>query len=81
VGGGFTLNLHGGYNYGEYFKRNVKEYFDYSLGVGYTAGHFDLGLKVTGTDLSGPYKVTSDEFNNEARAVFSVSTTFPWSDE
>ena len=40
-----------------------------------------VGLKVTGTDLSGPYKVSSDEFNNEARAVFSVSTTFPWSDE
>lgn len=75
---GFTLNLHGGYNYGQVF---VDDYFDYSAGVGYTAGHFDMELKVTGTDLSGASKVTDDVFNTEARAVFSISTTFPWSSE
>ena len=78
---GFTLNLHGGYNYGEYWKNNVEELFDYSAGVGYTAGHFNVGLKVTGWDTSSQFKVESDEFNNEPRLVFSVSTTFPWASE
>jgi uncharacterized protein (TIGR02001 family) len=73
---GFTLNLHG-----EYWKNNIEELFDYSAGVGYTAGHFNLGLKVVGWDVSSPYRVKSDEFNNEARLVFSVATTFPWSNE
>ncbi len=78
---GFTLNLHGGYNYGEYWKRNAEELLDYSAGVGYTAGHFNLGLKVAGWDTSKPYRVTSNEFNNDYRLIFSVSTTFPWASE
>ena len=78
---GFTLNLHGGYNYGEYFNDNWTEFFDFSAGVGYTVGHFDMELKITGTDLSGSDEIKSDLFNTEPRAVLSVSTTFPWSDE
>lgn len=74
---GFTLNLHTGYNYGEVF--DGYEYLDYSIGLGYTAGHFDMELKFTGTDLSGEDKITDDVFNTEPRLLFKVSTTFPWS--
>lgn len=78
----FALNLHAGYNYGEAFNvLNDDEYFDYSIGIGKTVGRFDLELKVTGTDLSGADKVEADTFNNEARVVLAVSTTFPWSAE
>jgi hypothetical protein len=33
------------------------------------------------TDLSGDFEVERDEFANDGRVIFSVSTTFPWSDE
>lgn len=76
---GFTLNLHTGYNYGQYFKNTWVEYLDYSVGVGYTAGHFNMELKYTGTDLGGDDEITGDVFNTEPRLLFSISTTFPWS--
>ena len=43
----FQLNLHAGYNFGEYWKNASEEYFDFSAGVGYTVGHFNVGLKYT----------------------------------
>lgn len=80
----FSLNLHLGYNYGQVFSSN--EYLDYSVGVSRAVGHFNMALKVTGTDLSkSDLGITSgdfpDEFNPEPRAWFSISTTFPWSNE
>jgi len=75
----FTLNLHTGYNYGDIF--DGFEFMDYSVGVGRTVGHFDMELKLTGTDLSGADKITDDVFNTEARVLFSISTTFPWGGE
>jgi uncharacterized protein (TIGR02001 family) len=81
----FSLNLHAGYNYGDAFEDF--EYFDFSAGVSRDVGHFTLGLKVTGTDLDesdvglGPGEDFPDVFNPEPRLVFSVATTFPWSDE
>ena len=77
----FSLSFHGGYSWGDFWKSAGGEVFDYSVGVGYSVNRFDLGLKLTGTDASGDLKVTDDVFNNEARVVFTVSTTFPWSDE
>ena len=76
---GFGLGLHAGYNYGDAFDKT--EYMDYSIGVTYTLGHFDLGLKWVDNDLGkGDYLYTRDDvFNSEGRAIFSVSTTFPWS--
>ncbi len=76
---GFTLNLHTGYNYGDLF--DGYEYLDYSVGVGYTMGNFDLELKFTGTDLSGTDKITGDVFNTEGRVLFTISTTLPWGGE
>lgn len=77
---GFTLLAHVGYNFGDYWKNiNGDETIDYSIGVGYTLGHFDLELKYidTNTDV----EVTSDAFNNEGRVFASISTTFPWEKE
>jgi uncharacterized protein (TIGR02001 family) len=77
----FTLNLHAGYNYGAYFDES--EYVDYSVGVGYTLGNFDLELKWVDNNLgSSDWLYTEDDvFNTEGRAIFAVSTTFPWSKE
>lgn len=74
-----SLSFHAGYNYGDYWKDfGFGEMIDYSVGLGYTAGHFNLGAKFTGTDASGDQKVTGDVFNNEPRFFISVATTFPW---
>jgi uncharacterized protein (TIGR02001 family) len=77
----FTLGLHLGYNYGDAFDGT--EYMDYSIGVGYTYSHFDFELKYVDTDLSrgDAFFSSEDVFNTEGRAIFSVSTTFPWSNE
>jgi uncharacterized protein (TIGR02001 family) len=78
---GFGLNLHLGYNYGDAFEDT--EYLDYSIGVGYTLGNFDLELKWVDNDLSDgdPLYSKDDVFNSEGRVIFGVSTTFPWSKE
>lgn len=73
----FTLGLHAGYNYGDAFEDF--EYVDYAVSVGYTLGHFDLGLKYVDNDMDE--QIESDVFNSEGRVIFSVSTTFPWSAE
>lgn len=70
-----SLGLHLGYNYGDIFED--VEYLDYSVGLTYTLGHFDLGLKYVDNDMDD--QIESDVFNSEGRAIFSVSTTFPWS--
>jgi|APFre7841882724_1041349.scaffolds.fasta_scaffold14478_4 uncharacterized protein (TIGR02001 family) len=77
----FTLGLHLGYNYGDAFDNT--EYMDYSVSVGYTLSHFDFTLKWVDNDLSrgDALYTTDDAFNSEGRAIFSVSTTFPWSNE
>lgn len=73
----FGLNLHLGYNYGDAF--DDIEYMDYSVGVGYTLGNFDLELKWVDNDLDPEEK--GDVFNSEGRVIFGVSTTFPWGAE
>jgi uncharacterized protein (TIGR02001 family) len=77
----FGLNLHLGYNYGDAFDDT--EYMDYSIGVAYTLGNFDLELKYVDTDLSrgDPLFSSDDPFNTEGRVIFGVSTTFPWGGE
>jgi uncharacterized protein (TIGR02001 family) len=77
----FGLNLHLGYNYGDVFDGT--EFMDYSVGVGYTLGNFDLELKYVDTDLSSGDDAfsSSDVFNTEGRVIFGVSTTFPWAKE
>ena len=79
----FGLTAHLGYSYGDAFSDIDSEYMDYSVGVTYTLGHFDLGLSWVDTDLDDDKALYSDddEFKSTGRALFSVSTTFPWSAE
>jgi uncharacterized protein (TIGR02001 family) len=72
----FSGLLHVGYSVGDYWDDLGDELLDYSVGVGYTAGKFNLALKYVDTD--GDVEVTDDVFNNEGRVVFTVATTFPW---
>jgi uncharacterized protein (TIGR02001 family) len=67
----FTIDLHAGYSDGDGIASSygVSNYFDYSAGVGYTAGKFDLALKYVDTDV--------DDADMD-RVIFTVSTTFPW---
>ena len=73
----FSVLLHAGLSTGDYWDDvNGDDQIDYSVGVGYTAGNFDLALKYVDTDSD--VEVTDDVFNNEGRVIFSIATTFPW---
>lgn len=75
-----SLNFHAGYSFGEYFKDRDTEYADYSVGLGYTVGNFNLGLKYVDTSLDdGDAWFSGDDVNNtEGRVIFTIATTFPW---
>jgi uncharacterized protein (TIGR02001 family) len=78
----FGLTAHVGYSDGDYWDAVDSGYMDWSVGVTYTVGHFDLGLKwVDGSDFEIADGTPDDILSSEARAVFSISTTFPWSAE
>jgi uncharacterized protein (TIGR02001 family) len=73
----FSVLAHAGLSTGDYFDNVLTDdVVDYSIGVGYTAGNFNLALKYVDTDSD--IVVTSDAFNNEGRVIFTVATTFPW---
>jgi uncharacterized protein (TIGR02001 family) len=80
----FSALAHVGYSWGHYWDDldDVgigRPYFDYSLGVGYAAGRFNLALKwVDGSDLKEADGTPDDVFSSQARVVFTVATTFPW---
>lgn len=80
----FSMLAHVGYSFGDYWDDlddadEGRPYVDYSVGVGYTAGHFDLALKwVDASDLKESEHTPKDVFSSEARVVFTISTTFPW---
>jgi uncharacterized protein (TIGR02001 family) len=78
IGEKFSLAFHAGYSWGDYWDAVGGEVFDYAVQGNYTAGHFTIFGKFTGTDASGPLKVTTDSGNNEARVLVGVMTTFPW---
>lgn len=76
----FSIMLHAGLSSGDYWDDiNEDDVIDFAVGVGYTAGNFDLGLKYVDTETDSV--VRDDVFNNEGRVVFTISTTFPWGDE
>lgn len=75
----FSLTLHAGYSGGDYWDDADSEYFDYAIGLGYTAGNFSLGLKwIDGSDLKVADGTPGDILSSESRVVFTVATTFPW---
>lgn len=73
-----SLTLHAGYSWGAFWD-DLEPQFDYAAQINWTAGHFTVFGKITGTDATGPFKVEGDVGNNEARGLIGVSTTFPWS--
>ncbi|MDY6949451.1 MAG: TorF family putative porin, partial [Pseudomonadota bacterium] len=87
----FSIILHAGYSTGDYWDNAAAvanlgngtnfdgEYIDYSIGVAYTINKFNLALKYVDTD--GDLETTGDVFNNEGRVIFTVATTFPWSND
>ena len=81
----FGLNAHVGYSDGDGIELayGQSDYFDWAVGVSYTLGHFDFGLKYAdGSDLETLDGTLPDDISNsEGVAIFSVSTSFPWSAE
>ncbi len=76
----FSLLLHAGLSTGSFFDDAIgDDVVDYSVGVGYVAGPFNLTLKFIGNDTGDVPEVESDVFNQEKRVLFMVQTTFPWS--
>ena len=77
----FGLTAHVGYSDGDYWSGGF-EYTDWSVGATWTISNFTLGLKyVDGSDLHQFDGTPDDVGSSEARAILSVSTTFPWSNE
>lgn len=66
----FSLGLHAGYSFGDYWDDVEEKYVDYSIGVGYSLDNFDLSLRYVDTDI--------DDYDD--RVIFTVTTTFPWAD-
>ena len=80
----FGLNAHIGYSDGDGIDNFYGDsYMDWSVGVTYTLGNFELGLKyVDGSDNEALGDGAPGDISSaEARAIFSVSTTFPWGSE
>jgi hypothetical protein len=55
---------------------------DWSVGVTYDYSHFTFGLKwADGSDLDLLDGTPDDVSSSEGVAIFSVSTSFPWTKE
>ncbi|MGH8034560.1 MAG: hypothetical protein ACREO9_04990, partial [Lysobacterales bacterium] len=84
---GLRALVYGGYSFGNAFDANSTDhtgpaigfpaYWNYGLGVGYSADHFYVEFKGVGTDQSGAHKVTSGPFVNDFRVVLTVTASFP----
>jgi len=73
--GPLTVGLHAGYSTGDgigqtYFGGLEDSYFDYSVGVSYTASNITLGMKWIAFD--------ADDGGSDDRIVLSISTALPW---
>jgi uncharacterized protein (TIGR02001 family) len=74
--GPLTIGLHAGYSTGDGIEQTYggfggfeDSYFDYSVGVSYTASNITLGMKWVAFDAD----IASDD-----RIILSVSTALPW---
>jgi uncharacterized protein (TIGR02001 family) len=68
----FSVLAHVGYSDGDAIDVLYGDaYTDYSVGVGYTAGNFNLALKYVGQDID-------DAYGLDDRVIFTIATTFPW---
>lgn len=86
LSGKFSALAHIGYSFGEYWddlKRTGagRPYVDYSIGVGYALGRFNLALKwIDASDFREADGTPYDVLSTEPRLVLSFATTFPWSE-
>jgi uncharacterized protein (TIGR02001 family) len=79
----FKLLGHIGYSDGDGIEAAYGQdnYTDWAAGLGYTWSHFDFALKwVDGSDLKTLDGTPHDIASSEARVIFTVSTSFPWSE-
>jgi uncharacterized protein (TIGR02001 family) len=79
----FSIVGHAGYSFGDYWDSFLKDagagdnYFDYSIGVGYTYQKLNFAVKfIDGSDLKEADGARF--FSSESRVVVTVATTFPW---
>jgi uncharacterized protein (TIGR02001 family) len=79
----FGVTAHIGYSDGDAIDTFYNDsYMDWSVGVTYAFSHFTFGLKYAdGSDLSALDGTPDDVSSSEGVAIFSVSTTFPWTKE
>ena len=79
----FGLTGHLGYSDGDAIDLFYDDsYMDWSVGVTYAYSHFTFGLKYAdGSDLSALDGTPDDINSSEGVAIFSISTTFPWTKE
>ena len=76
----FGLEAHIGYSDGDGIEEayGQDDYFDWSVGVTYALGNFDLGLKYAdGSDLETLDGTPDDISSSEGVVIFSVSTDVP----
>jgi len=77
---GLSLLLHVGLSTGDYWDNAIgDDVVDYSVGVGYSTGKFNLALKFIGNDTGDVAEIEDDVFSQEDRVLLTVQTTFPWS--
>ena len=86
IGEKVSLGFHAGSAFGDSWEDGwdddqSHEQVDASFAVNFTAGHFTLTGKITGTDATGAAKTEGDSNNNEWRLLVSAATTFPWSND
>lgn len=77
----FGIVVHAGYSDGDAFDRDILggSYFDYKIGVTKTWGNFDFELAwVDGSDWKELNDQPDDVLSSDARAILTISTTFPW---
>jgi uncharacterized protein (TIGR02001 family) len=82
----FSVTAHAGYSFGDYWSNIDSEYYDWSIGVGRSFGHFSVALKyIDGSDYDdlddtapGDTSVDHDVFSTDGKVFLSVATTFPW---
>jgi uncharacterized protein (TIGR02001 family) len=77
----FGLAVHVGYSDGNMWNKleGFQSYFDYSVGITKSFGHFDTELKwVDGSDWKELNRQPGDALSSDPRLILSVSTTFPW---
>lgn len=79
---GFSAFVYGGYSFGNAFDEETgpavgfPEYWNYGVGVGYTAEHLYFEIKGVGTDQKAPYKISSGVFANDLRVLLTVTVSF-----